>query len=158
MIDNILIRYGGYNIDIGTSSRIASSEIKVKSGVPIKSFTPDGLRFTDGLELKSHVIVVATGQDHDYRNQVATIVGKDMAWKLGEFWGLDEEGELRSVIKPASELVIQSYFRTLTSRLAPGLWLVGGTAAQARFWSQFYALQIQSDLLGKPLCSGNAAA
>jgi hypothetical protein len=112
MMDNILIRYGGYYIDIGTSSRIASGEIKVKSGVPIDGFTPDGLRFADGSELKSDVIVVATGQDHDYRNQVATIVGKDMAGRLGEFWGLDEEGEMRNVMKPAGEFVIQSQFRT----------------------------------------------
>jgi hypothetical protein len=35
--------------------------------------------------------------------------------------------------------------------LAPGLWMFGGTAAQARWWSRFMVLSIQSDLLGKPL-------
>lgn len=103
MMDNILIRYGGYYIDVGTSSRIANGEIKVKSGVPIKGFIPEGVEFKDGSKLKADVIIVATGQDHDYRNQVATIIGRDMAGKLGEFWGLDEEGEVRNVMKPAGE-------------------------------------------------------
>ena len=35
--------------------------------------------------------------------------------------------------------------------VAPGLWMFGGTAPQARWWSRFVALSIQSDILGKPL-------
>ncbi|OAP61558.1 hypothetical protein AYL99_03761 [Fonsecaea erecta] len=115
LMDNILSRYGGYYIDIGASSHIVRGEIKVKSGVPITTFTPTGLKFKDGSELHGDVVVIATGQDHDYRNQVAEIVGKDFASKLSDFWGLDEEGEVRNVMKPA----------------APGLWMFGGTAAQA---------------------------
>ncbi|KIW37385.1 uncharacterized protein PV06_10429 [Exophiala oligosperma] len=135
LMDNIMMRYGGYYIDIGASAHIVRGEIKVKSGVPITTFTPEGLHFQDGSELKADVVVIATGQDHDYRNQVGNIVGKDFASKLGEFWGLDEEGEIRNVMKPA----------------APGLWMFGGTAPQARWWSRFVALAIQSDKLGKPL-------
>ncbi|KIW29520.1 uncharacterized protein PV07_05333 [Cladophialophora immunda] len=135
LMDNILSRYGGYYIDIGACSHVVRGEIKVKSGVPITTFTPKGLRFQDGSELEGGVVVIATGQDHDYRNQVAEIVGKDLASKLSEFWGLDEEGEVRNVMKPA----------------APGLWMFGGTAAQARWWSRFVALSIQSDVIGKPL-------
>ncbi|KAJ9611208.1 hypothetical protein H2200_004391 [Cladophialophora chaetospira] len=135
LMDNILQRYGGYYVDIGASAHIARGEIQVKSGIPITNFTPDGLKFEDGTELKSDVVVIATGQDHDYRNQVALIVGKEFASKLGEYWGLNEEGEVRNVMRPA----------------APGLWMFGGTAPQARFWSKFVALSIQSDILGKPL-------
>ncbi|KIW90660.1 uncharacterized protein Z519_08443 [Cladophialophora bantiana CBS 173.52] len=135
LMDNILSRYGGYYIDIGASSHIVRGDIKVKSGVPITTFTSTGLKFEDGSEIQGDVVVIATGQDHDYRNQVAEIVGKDFASKLSEFWGLDEEGEVRNVMKPA----------------APGFWMFGGTAAQARWWSRFVALSIQSDVLGKPL-------
>ncbi len=35
--------------------------------------------------------------------------------------------------------------------LAPGLWMFGGTAPNARWFSRFVALSIQSDVLGKPL-------
>lgn len=105
LMDNIMMRYGGYYIDIGASAHIVRGEIKVKSGVPITTFTPEGLHFQDGSELKADVVVIATGQDHDYRNQVGNIVGKDFASKLGEFWGLDEEGEIRNVMKPAGKLV-----------------------------------------------------
>jgi hypothetical protein len=107
MMDNIMMRYGGYYIDIGASSHIVKGDIKVKSAVPITTFTPDGLKFEDGTELKADVIVVATGQDHDYRNQIGNIIGKGFASKLGEFWGLDEEGEIRNVMKPAGEFPIR---------------------------------------------------
>lgn len=103
LMDNIMMRYGGYYIDIGASAHIVRGEIKVKSGVPITTFTSEGLRFQDGSELRADVVVIATGQDHDYRNQVGNIVGKDVASKLGEFWGLDEEGEVRNVMKPAGK-------------------------------------------------------
>jgi hypothetical protein len=135
MMDNILQRFGGYYIDIGSSAHIARGEIKMKSGVPIETFTSDGLKFEDGEELRADVVVMAVGQDHDFRNQVGNITGSEFASKLDPFWGLDDEGELRNVMKPA----------------APGLWMFGGTAPQARYWSRFVALAIQSDILGKPI-------
>lgn len=104
MMDNILMRYGGYYIDIGASTHIARGEIKVKSGVRISNFTSEGLKFEDDTELRADVVVIATGQDHDYRNQVGNIVGQDFAARLGEFWGLDEDGEVRNVMKPAGKL------------------------------------------------------
>lgn len=103
MMDNILTRYGGYYIDIGTSSHIARGEIKIKSGVTVTDFTEQGVRFSNGEEMAADVVVVATGQDHDYRNQVADIVGRDVAKDLGEFWGLDQDGEVRGVMKPAGK-------------------------------------------------------
>ena len=105
-MDNIYARYGGYYIDIGTSPHIASGAIRVKSGVPIEKFVGNGVRFEDGSEVEGEVVVVAVGQDHDYRNQVAGIVGWDVARGLGEFWGLDEEGEVRGVMRPAGEFAV----------------------------------------------------
>lgn len=110
MFDNILMRYGGYYIDVGASTHIARGDIKVKSGVPIKTLTCDGIEFEDGSQYHADVIVLATGQDHDYRNQVANIIGKDVASKLKEFWGLDEEGEVRNVMKPAGKCIDQKSF------------------------------------------------
>ncbi len=112
-MDNIFLRYGGYYIDIGASAHIARGEIKVKSGVPITNFTPEGLKFQDGSELKADVVVIATGQNHDYRNQVGYIVGEEFASKLGQYWGLDEEGEIRNVMKPAGKWNVRKFIDDL---------------------------------------------
>ena len=151
LMDNIYMRYGGYYIDIGASAHIVRGEIKVKSGIPITNFTSNGLKFQDGNELKADVVVVATGQDHDYRNQVGYLIGKERASKLDKFWGLDEEGEVRNIMRPASKLHPARDISRSDRRIVPGLWMFGGTAPQARWWSRFVALSIQSDVLGKPL-------
>lgn len=104
LLDKIFRDYGGYYIDVGTSKEIADGNIKVKSGVPIKQFTSEGLAFEDGTELKSDVIVLATGYEGDYRVQAAPVIGMDIASKLGDFWGLDSEGEVRGIMKPMGEL------------------------------------------------------
>ena len=109
-MDNIYGRYGGYYIDIGASAHIARGEIKVKSGVPVATYTESGLKFEDGSEIKGDVVVTAVGQDHDYRNQVANITGREFASRLGEFWGLDEEGEVRGVMKPAGMFSLRFLF------------------------------------------------
>ncbi|KAI9695548.1 MAG: hypothetical protein M1820_008561 [Bogoriella megaspora] len=103
MFDNILNRYGGYYIDVGASSLIANGEVKVKSGVPIKTLNADGIEFADGTRTPADVIVLATGQDHDYRNQLSLILGSDVAQRLEDFWGLDEEGEVRNIMKTAGK-------------------------------------------------------
>ncbi|KAI9651844.1 MAG: hypothetical protein M1831_007555 [Alyxoria varia] len=91
---------GNLNKDVGTSARIANGDINVKSGIPAKRYTRGGLLFADDSELKADVNVLATGYDHDYRNQVSTLVGKEIASQLGDFWGVDSQGDLRGVMKP----------------------------------------------------------
>ncbi|KAF2172167.1 hypothetical protein M409DRAFT_17407 [Zasmidium cellare ATCC 36951] len=142
MFDNIFNRFGGYYIDVGASSLIARGEVKVKSGVPIKTLTAHGVEFADGTEISADVIVLATGQEHNHTHQLSLIVGSDIANSIDGFWGMDEEGEVRNVMKTA----------------APGLWLFAGNTLWARWWSRFIALGIQSDILGEPLKCVNQAA
>lgn len=132
MLDQIMSRYGGYYIDVGTCRHIANGEIKVKSGVPIKAVTETGLLFDDGQELPADLIVFATGYDMDYRKAVAGIVGDEMAEKLPEFWGLNKDGDVRGFMQENR----------------PGLWMVGGTANQARWTSRFIALKMLLSLVG----------
>ena len=132
MLDQIWQRYGGYYIDVGTSAHIANSDIKVKSGVPIKSFTHQGLLFEDGEELPADLIVAATGYERDYRKQVGQIVGEKIASELPEFWGLTKDGDVRGFMQENR----------------PGLWMIGGTAPQARWTSRFVAMAMMLDLLG----------
>lgn len=88
------------SVDVGTSEKIISGEIKVKSGVPVVRYTRNGILFSDGSELQADAIVLATGYDHDYRKQAAQIVGWDIASKLEDFWGVDGNGDMRGVMKP----------------------------------------------------------
>jgi hypothetical protein len=67
----------------------------VKSGATPTHYTPDGLAFDDGTELKADVIVFATGFAINMRELVGTIVGSKIESQLEDYWGLDSEGELR---------------------------------------------------------------
>ncbi|KAK5945184.1 hypothetical protein PMZ80_002388 [Knufia obscura] len=132
MLDQIWQRYGGYYIDVGTSKHIANGDIKVKSGVAIKSLTENGIIFEDGEEIPADLIVAATGYEPDYRKQVAQIVGEEMASELPEYWGLTKNGDVRGFMQENR----------------PGLWMIGGTAPQARWTSRFVAMAMMLDLLG----------
>lgn len=46
------------------------------------------------------MIVFCTGFSHDVRKEAIKIVGPEVGEKLDEYWGLDDEGELRGVYKP----------------------------------------------------------
>ena len=88
------------SIDVGTSSEIVNGQIKVKSGVPVQNYISDGLLLKDQSNIEADVVVLATGYDHDYRNQVADITGWNIASQLGDFWGIDKNGDLRGVMAP----------------------------------------------------------
>jgi hypothetical protein len=49
--------------------------------------------------LDADVIVFCTGFEHDVRNEAAKIVGQEIGDAVEEYWGLDEEGEIRGVYK-----------------------------------------------------------
>lgn len=86
MYDQIVTRYGGYYIEVGTSEYIANSQIKVKSGVPLRKLTEKGELFEDGEELRADLVVAATGYERGCRKQAAEIVGEEIASGLPEFW------------------------------------------------------------------------
>ncbi|KAK5113297.1 hypothetical protein LTR85_010914 [Meristemomyces frigidus] len=133
--NNLYVRFGGHYVDIGASARIAKGEIKVKT-TAVKALTETGLLFEDGSEVPADLIVLATGFDHNFRNDASKIVGQDAAQQMDDFWGVDREGEIRGHAKLAG---------------FPHLYYHGGDVRMARFFSRFIALQIQADVLGKPL-------
>lgn len=97
--DNLYCRFGGHYVDIGTSARIAKGEIKMK-GEAVKGWTEDGLRFEDGSEVKADLVVLCTGFDHDFRKAAKSIIG-DVADQVDDYFGIDEEGEVRGAFKTA---------------------------------------------------------
>jgi cation diffusion facilitator CzcD-associated flavoprotein CzcO len=91
-------RMGGHYIDVGTSAKISKRLIKIKTSTPT-SYTEAGILFDDGTELDADVIVFATGFEGNMRYLVRDIFGEEIAEQMGDFWGLDEEGEIKGAWK-----------------------------------------------------------
>ncbi|KAK5047064.1 hypothetical protein LTR84_007006 [Exophiala bonariae] len=136
-IANVLFdRLGGHYMDVGTSAKISQGLIRVRSGSPPASYTPDGLVLEDGTELKADVIVFTTGFVQNMRTIAGRIVGPEVEAQLKDFWGLNAEGELIGAFKYTGH---------------PGVWYTGGDIGCARYFSRFVALQIKAQLMGTPL-------
>lgn len=72
----------------------------MKSKVIPIAYTPTGLELSDGSQLDADVIVFCTGFEGNMRTTAASIVGDDIADRLEDFFGVDEEGEIRGAWKP----------------------------------------------------------
>lgn len=83
--------------------------------------------------MQADEMVFATGYG-SMRETCARVLGKEVAGRVKEdVWGLDQEGELRTVWRPSGH---------------PGLWFMGGNLAHCRFYSRLVALQIVALLDG----------
>ena len=85
----------------------------------------------DGEEIKADVVVLATGYTN-MKSSAEKIFGKEGS-KMNEVWGLDDEGELKTVWRPSGH---------------PGLWAQAGNLALNREMSKRLALNIKARLLG----------
>jgi hypothetical protein len=121
-------RGGGYYIDVGGSQLIIDGKVKIKQGQEIERVTAHGLRFADGSELQADEIVFATG----YKNMRTTareVFGDEVADRVGDIWGYDEQGEMRTIWRRSGH---------------PGFWFHGGNLALCRYYSRLLALQIKA--------------
>ncbi|KAI0132611.1 hypothetical protein BJ170DRAFT_680493 [Xylariales sp. AK1849] len=132
----ILLKYfqrgGGYYFDVGSAALVIDGKVKVKQGQEVAEVLPHGLKFADGSELEADEIVVATGYQN-MRTTTRQIFGDEVGDRVGDVWGFDEEGEMRTIWKRTSQ---------------PGLWLHGGNFAMCRYFSRMVALQIKAQLVG----------
>ncbi len=124
-----LTRGGGYYIDVGASQLIVDGKIKIKQGVEIERFTKGGVVFTDGTSLAADVVVLATGYQN-MRESARQLLGDTVADRCSPVWGLDDEGELRTIWRRSGH---------------DRFWFMGGNLQQARTYSKFLALQIKAD-------------
>lgn len=128
----LLVKYlqrgGGYYIDVGASQLIIDGKIKMKQGQEISEVLPRGLRFADGSQLEADEIVFATGYQN-MRTQARTIFGDEVADRVGDVWGWDSEGEMRTIWRRSGH---------------PGFWFMGGNLALCRYYSRLLALQIKA--------------
>ncbi|KAJ4291251.1 hypothetical protein N0V88_006252 [Collariella sp. IMI 366227] len=127
-----LQRGGGYYIDVGGAKLITDGKIKVKHGQEVQEILPRGLRFADGSELEADEIVLATGYQN-MRTTAEGILREDLPKNVGDIWGWDEEGEMRTIWSSSGH---------------PGLWFHGGNLAMCRYYSRLVALQVVAKLRG----------
>lgn len=121
-------RGGGYYIDVGASQLIVDGKVKVKSGQEIKEILPHGLKFADGSELEADEIIFATGYQN-MKSDARSIFGDDVYNRVQTIWGLDEEGEFRTLWRNSGH---------------PGFYFMGGNLALCRYYSRLLALQIKA--------------
>ncbi|KAH7322553.1 putative FAD dependent oxidoreductase [Stachybotrys elegans] len=119
---------GGYYIDVGCSQLIIDGKIGIKQGQEISKVLPDGLLFADGSKIEADEIVFATGYQN-MRSQARRMTSPQVADRLNDAWGLDEEGEWRGMWRRSGH---------------PGYWYMGGSLALARYYSRCLALQIKA--------------
>lgn len=123
-----LQKAGGYYFDTGASQKIIDGDIKVKQG-EIDFFTSKGVVYKDGSSAEFDVIVFATGYT-GFKDTVKGILGPTYAAKLKPVWGLDNEGELRSVCRDCG---------------IPRVYYIVGNLSAARFNTKITALQIVAE-------------
>lgn len=122
-----LQRGGGYYLDSGCSQLIASGKIKVKQGQEISEVLPHALKFADGETLEADEIIWATGYS-SMRSQCRAIFGDGVADRVKDVWGMDEEGEIRTMWRESGH---------------PGFWFMAGNLAQCRWFSRPLAMRIK---------------
>ncbi|KAF9448282.1 FAD/NAD(P)-binding domain-containing protein [Macrolepiota fuliginosa MF-IS2] len=119
---------GGYYLDTGTSQLIIDKKIKLKSDSMLSEVTETGLKFEDGSELPTDVIIFATGLG-DSRDVFRNVCGDEIAEKVKRIWGLNSEGEIYGAWRDVG---------------VPNLWYMMGNLALCRFHSKHVALQIKA--------------
>ncbi|AET38148.1 flavin-containing monooxygenase Ecym_2416 [Eremothecium cymbalariae DBVPG len=117
----------GYYIDVGCSTLISNGKVKLKQGVSLKRFTKTGVEFTDGTKLEDlDAVILATGFTN-MKETARRLFGQDVASRLRSVWGLDEEGEFKTMWRDSGH---------------PNFWFMGGNLALARYYSKRLALRI----------------
>lgn len=120
-------RGGGYYIDVGASKLIADKKIAIKQGCEIERFTEDGVVFSDGSIIDNLAIVVLATGYSNMRETARRIFGDKVANRLNPVWGLDEEGEFKTMWRHSGH---------------PNFWYMGGNLAMSRYFSKRLALKI----------------
>lgn len=145
---------GGYYIDTGCSQLIIDGKIKIEqSPNGIGGFDKEALILADGRKLQADIVVLATGYDN-MRTSLQKALGKEVASRSKDVWGLDDEAELKTVSAPPcssfqfEKLCAKTIPQMWRSSGHPGLWYMGGNLSLCRQYSKFLALQIKAEEVG----------
>ena len=119
---------GGYNLDAGSSELMIKGEIGLLQNDRIERYCEEGALLKDGTIVPADVVVTATGY-YPQGELVRRSLGEDMASRIGQVWGQDEDGELSNMFKRTPQ---------------DGVWFIAGSLTQARIYSKYMALQIKA--------------
>ncbi len=125
-------RCGGYYLDAGCSQLLIDGAIGLLQFDTIERFVPEGALLKDGSIKHADLLVLATGY-HTQQEMVRRLLGDATADRVGQVWGIDEQGEMANMWKRTPQ---------------PGLWFMGGGLTQSRIYSRYVALQIKAIQLG----------
>jgi cation diffusion facilitator CzcD-associated flavoprotein CzcO len=125
-------RGGGYYLDAGCSQLIIDGAVGLLRFDDIERFVPEGALLKDGSVKQADLLVLATGY-HSQQELVRRLLGEAIADRVGEVWGIGEDGEMANMWKRTPQ---------------DGLWFMGGGLAQSRIYSKVVALQIKAIELG----------
>jgi putative flavoprotein involved in K+ transport len=122
----------GYYLNVGASEAIVEGKIAMLDFGQIERFVPDGVLLTDGSVAPFEAVVLCTGY-HDLSEDVAALIGPEVAQKIGRCIGVAEDGEYRTMGRPTAQL---------------HLWLMNGGIVDARKSSDILALQVIAQMEG----------
>ena len=120
-------RNGGFYFDAGACEHIINGKIKVEPGY-IEKFTEDKVVLNGGRERHFDLIVFATGFSNTIDSVRATL-GDKIADQCGPIWGIDEEGEFKTVYRESG---------------VPNLWFMVGFLPYTRYHSKLLAMRLKA--------------
>ena len=121
-------RGGGYNLDAGSSELMIKGEIGLLHNERIERYCAEGALLKDGTVVPADVIVLGTGY-YPQSELVRRALGEEMAQRIGQVWGEDNDGELANMFKRTPQ---------------EGIWFIAGSLTQARVYSKYVDLQIKA--------------
>ena len=113
---------GGYNLDAGSSELMIKGEIGLLQNDRIEGYCEEGALLKDGTIVPADVVVTATGY-YPQGELVRRSLGEDMASRIGQVWGQDEDGELSNMFKRTPQ---------------DGVWFIAGSLTQARIYRNIW--------------------
>lgn len=128
----LLTRLGGYYLDVGASELIANGSIGLRSPAQIERLEREHVVLGDGTRLRADLVVLSTGYS-SFTDVIEEYLGPEAGERVGEVWGLDDDGELRNMW-------------TATGQRA--LYIAGGPLSICRFYSRSLALRLKAELEG----------
>jgi hypothetical protein len=69
--------------------------------------------FTDGSKIKADHVVFATGFVGSMKVAIRQLLGSEVADRIEDFWGVDEEGEIKGAFKPSGRELRFTFTLTL---------------------------------------------
>src|SRR5690606_35575159 len=103
-------------------------KVKFTTGHGVERYSENGLVLDDGTEVEADHVVLATGYT-SMLDSIRSIIGDDVADKIGSVWRWGDDNEITNVYRKTAQ---------------PGLWFQTGTIRDARYGSKYLALQIKA--------------